>query len=75
MTQKGKAHIHSIAALLSDVSDGTETARTEHNLEVVNEGILVDAPEDVTSRDVVADLESGIRELSWIRMCSGAPYS
>ena len=55
--QKGILYIYSIAALLSDVSDGTETAGTEHNLVVVNEGILVDAPEDVTSRNVVADLD------------------
>lgn len=49
-------YIHRIAALLSNMRDGTEPARTEHDLVVVNEGVLVHAPEDVTSRYVVPDL-------------------
>lgn len=49
-------YIYRIAALLSNMRDGTEPARTEHDLVVVNEGVLVYAPEDVTSRYVVPDL-------------------
>ena len=52
-----ETYIDSIAALLSNMGDRTKSARTEHNLVVVNERVLVHAPEDITSRYVVADLE------------------
>ena len=38
------------------MGDSTKSARTKHDLVLVNEGVLVHAPEDVTSRNVVADL-------------------
>lgn len=37
--------------------DSAEPAGTEHDLVVVNEGVLVHAPEDITSRYVVANLD------------------
>ena len=40
------------------MGDSTKSARTKHDLVLVNEGVLVHAPKDITSRDVVADLES-----------------
>ena len=51
-----RTYVYGIAALFGDVSDGTESTRAEHNLVVVNEGVLVHAPEDVTSRYMVPDL-------------------
>lgn len=62
-------YIYRIAALLSDMRDGTEPARTEHDLVVVNEGVLVHAPEDITSGYVVPDLR-GIRSVG--TLSSGA---
>ena len=50
------AHVNSVAALFRDIGDRTETARTKHDFVVINERVLVDASEDVTSRDVIADL-------------------
>ena len=39
------------------MGDSTESARTEHDLVLVNEGVLVHAPKDITSGNVVADLD------------------
>ena len=39
------------------MGDSTESARTEHDLVLVNEGVLVHAPKDITSRNVIADLD------------------
>ena len=50
------SYIDMVATRLRDVRDGSECARAEHDLVLVNEGVLVHAPEDVTSRNVVADL-------------------
>ena len=50
------SYIDMVATRLRDVRDGSECARAEHNLVLVNEGVLVHAPEDVTSRNVVTDL-------------------
>ena len=39
------------------MGDSTESARTEHDLVLVNERVLVHAPKDITSGNVVADLD------------------
>lgn len=52
-----KTHVNGIATLVGNVANCTKTTRTKHNLVVVNERILVDTAEDITSRYVVADLE------------------
>ena len=52
----GCTYIDSVTALFSDIGDRTKPTGTEHDLVVVNEGVLVHAPEDVTSRYVVPDL-------------------
>ena len=51
-----KTYVHSVTALFSDIGNRTKPTGTEHDLVVVNEGVLVHAPEYVTSRYVVANL-------------------
>ncbi|KAI3492707.1 hypothetical protein L1887_42625 [Cichorium endivia] len=46
-----------VRALLGDVGDGAHSTRAEHELVVLEQRVLVDGAEDVTTADVVADLE------------------
>jgi hypothetical protein len=39
------------------VSDGSHSARVHHDFVSVNERVLVDGTEDVTTSDVISDLE------------------
>lgn len=52
------AHIHGVATGLRDVGDGAQCSRTEHDLMLVNQRVLVHLSEDVASGDVVANLYS-----------------
>jgi hypothetical protein len=53
------AHIDSVRALLDNVGDGTHSPGWQHDLVVVNERIFVDRTEDVSTGNVVSDLELG----------------
>jgi hypothetical protein len=49
--------VHSIAALIGDAGNGTLGARWEQDLVLTEKTVLEDGTEDVTTSDVVADLE------------------
>lgn len=50
--------VDAVGALLCDVSDGTPSARGQHDLVVCNERVLVDVTVNVTTGDVVTDLST-----------------
>jgi hypothetical protein len=49
--------VDSVASLLGDAGDGTLGAGREQNLVLVEETVLKDSTKDITTSDVVADLE------------------
>ena len=49
-------HIDRVAALLCYPSDSTEGTRREHNFMFIDEGVFVNSPEDIATRDVVSGL-------------------
>ena len=46
-----------IAAFLCDVCDGTQCPRGKHNFVIVDQRVFVNASIDITSGDVVANLQ------------------
>jgi len=59
-TEKARrwTHVDSVGSLLSDSSDRSHSSRVEHDLVVVDERVLVDSSKDVSTGDVVSDLQT-----------------
>jgi hypothetical protein len=52
-------YVDSVGSLFDYVGDGTHSPRGKHDLVVIDKRVLVDGTEDITTGDVVADLELG----------------
>lgn len=49
--------INCVASFLGDVCDRTQRARRKHDFVAIYKRVLINATEDISSRDVVSDLE------------------
>jgi hypothetical protein len=52
-----QTHIDRITSFLGDVGDRTQCARREHDFVAIYKRVFINAAEDISSRDVVSDLE------------------
>ena len=52
-----QSHINRITSFLSDVGDRTQRARRKHDFVAIYKRVFINATENVSSRDMVPDLE------------------
>ena len=71
LDSRRNTHVDVVAPLLGDPGDGTHSSRADHDPVVVDERVLVDGTENISTRDVVPDLcmqhEASISDASFSR--------